>query len=126
MTAPEGWIEVKKLYRLWSAVPDVERLTPALVEEWVRNNDGGSGWTERISKKITQVLLKPSCRVAVVAERFGAGLWHPCQSPALSDGSGLCGRHGGRGSDSWKMTAAQLRAENARLRAELAAAGGES
>lgn len=116
MIAPDGWIVVERLCRLWSDVPAGGRVTAEDLQEhplW------RSDW--KTSRELER-LTNPRCIIAVQPPSFN-GKWMPCAGVAAA-GHDLCPNHGGpkKSKKATKSELERLQAENLALRAQIEAA----
>lgn len=107
-------IDVTYRYRLWSAVPDDQRVTLDMVRD--RWATGSGHYRDRELRR----LATPACAVAVRQPSY-RGKWLPCGND-VARGADLCRNHGGpavRPETVPAPTKGELRAEVERLRALL-------
>jgi len=105
-----GWIEVPRRFRLWSAVPVEERLSEDDVK---RRNARLADW---VTDRDIELLRNPGCVVAIQFQ--GRALWRPCGNPASGP---LCAAHSPNepGSKAARKSYRQLKAENEAMAARL-------
>lgn len=115
---PEGYVEIVRLARLWSAVPPEERVTPDQVAK-AHDFYGDNEYRRALIARDEAILLHPRCEIAVQPQEYG-GRWMPCRRPLADEMQTRCAQHGGpRKPQPRRETLAELRAEIERLTSRL-------
>lgn len=110
-SVPDGWVEVVSVHRLWSTVPERERVTEKMIR---------TGRLVQSSKARDLARLEqPQCEIAVSGSTvYGNCRWIPCGGRVI-EGETRCSRHGGGSLTNDALSTANLLSRVAELEAEV-------